>query len=1508
MYKRHFIFALICLLSLTAGSQNLSAQSQLAQDTYAIFEANCLNCHGPDGAFRETLLMEHSELIDGGTVVPANPDASELYKRLLGPTENGAQMPFGLPQLPPQSIDTIRRWILADAPEWTTTRITDGRFISPAEVLDTIETHLTSLEPFDRAFARYFTLTHLYNAGETAQILSEYRKALNKLVNSLSWGITVTNPQPIDSLDTIFYIDLRHYEWDRVDGWTKIEQEYPYHITFDAPSQTALRQQLGRMQTEMRCDVPSVHVDWFIASASTPPLYHELLSLPSTARELELQLDVDVVGNLQNAPGIRVWRAGFNNSGVSNHNRVVERHTSRYGAYWKSYDFAGSVGTQNILTHPLNFTHDGGEVIFNLPNGLQGYYLVDGNGLRLDEAPISIVSNPAASDPTVRNGISCIGCHTEGMKSFGDQVRSVIESNASPPYNKAQALRLYVETPDMDARLKEDMNRYRQGLEATGGTFEGVEPVSRFHEAFQAPVDAAYAAAVVGLETDTFLERVRENTGLQNVGLLALDSENGSVKRDTWTSSFRDIISALDYPQQVGEPPVVTQPDVLPGGHVHIPDAILRAIVEEELGKSPNAPITVEEMESLIELRSRDRRVHDLTGIQFATNLTHLELDNSQVSDISHLRGLTNLDFLEIGGEFSDLSLIAELINLRYLDISDSNVSDLSPLTRLINLRTLRAPEGVALPPAVIQGGIIHIPDSRLRAVIEDALETEQITPSAMSTLTTLKAGNKGVSNLAGLEFAVNLKELWISGNRISDLSPLANCTKLVFLQVWDTSVRDLSPLANLTQLEHLEFRSNIEDISPIAGLTNLKKLRFYGDGIRDISAVADMTELVNIEFRHHEVSDLSPLVRLSNLEVLKLHDNHVSNLEPIRHLTKLRVVDIGYSYRIVDIEPLKRLTNLVVLTLAANKISDVSPLAGLVKLDELRLEYNEISDVSALAGLTNLNELQLQFNNISDFSPVVGLPILERFSWHDNPGFFAKAPKIEGPWLWVFLPNEKLNDGTDLLSKASGGKVTVDRIATHGALEGKPVGTDMWTFDKLPVSGQRNLDDMRGSRFPNGVIFGTVSLNSPERQDTTMYASSGNEYKIWLNGELIRERLEQPWTPRSVGIEYNTEFFDATLNEGRNVLLVAIGTHAGIKDPSNGFFGFTPDTNYTLGPGMGYAFSQTPIHVEDLFGVDVRVEHANDLAGWQFDIAFDPAILEAVAVSEGDFLKSDGGAAFFQSGRIDNAAGKITGLIAGRISEGGVNGSGPVLRVRFKAKSEGGTKLALENFLFGSAAKEGIPAGPLEIHFTVEERLLTGDINRDGVVNILDLISVAQQLGKRVSADSPEDINGDGVINIFDLTLVAQGIGGAAAPAVATGRADAATVEAWISEAHLADDGSVAFRQGIANLQNLLTSLVIPKETALLANYPNPFNPETWIPYQLAAPAEVKLTIYDMNGGVVRRLDVGHQAAGMYRSRIRALYWDGRNDHGEFVASGLYFYTLKAGEFAATRKMLIRK
>ena len=444
-----------------------------------------------------------------------------------------------------------------------------------------------------------------------------------------------------------------------------------------------------------------------------------------------------------------MWRAGFNNSGVSNHNRVVERHASRYGAYWKSYDFAGSVGKQNIFTHPLAFTHNGGEVIFNLPNGLQGYYLVDGDGFRLDEAPISIVSNPAASDPTVRNGLSCIGCHTEGMKEVTDQVRSVIESDTNPAYNKAHALQLYVADSTMDSKVNEDLVRYQRALTATGNTAGDVEPVSRFHEAFHSTLDLSQAAAAVGLEPAVFLSKIRENAGLQSAGLLVLDG--GQIKRDTWKSSFQDVIQALDYPQQVGKPPIVTQPEVVPGR-------------------------------------------------------------------------------------------------------------------------------------------LVDIPDSNLRALLEETLETKTFRPDVMSTLKILRAKDRNISDLTGLEFAVNLEELWLADNPVSDLSPIANCTNLIIIDLWDVPVIDISPLANLTKLEELRHtHSKISDISPVAGLTNLRDLTFYNTDTSDISVVSNLTRLVRLRIRHSPVEDITPLARLVNLEELNLHDCNISDISPLRNLTKIK-------------------------------------------------------------------------------------------------------------------------------------------------------------------------------------------------------------------------------------------------------------------------------------------------------------------------------------------------------------------------------------------------------------------------------------------------------------------------------------------------------------------------------------------------------------------------------------------------------------------------------------------
>ena len=201
-------------------------------------------------------------------------------------------------------------------------------------------------------------------------------------------------------------------------------------------------------------------------------------------------------------------------------------------------------------------------------------------------------------------------------------------------------------------------------------------------------------------------------------------------------------------------------------------------------------------------------------------------------------------------------------------------------------------------------------------------------------------------------------------------------------------------------------------------------------------------------------------------------------------------------------------------------------------------------------------------------------------------------------------------------------------------------------------------------------------------------------------------------------------------------------------------------------------------------------------------------------------------------------------------------------------------------------------------------------DVNSDGVVNIGDLVLVASNFGQ--TGQNSADVNNDGVVNISDLILVANALeeGAAAAPLLHPSDLEGLTasgVRQMLTQARQIARTNPTYLYGVKILAQLLARL-LPKETALLPNYPNPFNPETWIPYQLAAPADVTLYIHSMNGVLVRTLKLGYQSAGMYQNQNRAAYWDGRNQYGESVANGVYFYTLTAGKFTATRKMLIQK
>ena len=331
----------------------------------------------------------------------------------------------------------------------------------------------------------------------------------------------------------------------------------------------------------------------------------------------------------------------------------------------------------------------------------------------------------------------------------------------------------------------------------------------------------------------------------------------------------------------------------------------------------------------------------------------------------------------------------------------------------------------------------------------------------------------------------------------------------------------------------------------------------------------------------------------------------------------------------------------------------------------------------------------------------------------------------------------------------------------------------------------------------------------------------------------------------------------------------------------------------------------------------NLNIAGGENVAGFQAIVSFEDP-LRYIESAKGDYLPAD---AFFESlaniyytvdpffGR-DVLSAKVA-LTATTLDEAG-NGDGTLATLTFRVVDFKPSTLTLSQVYIvdtdGTRWEVATENGAVTIPPEPAEETV-GDINRDGVVDILDLTIVSVRFGER--GENSADLNGDGLVDIVDLVLVAAAFSEEAeAPSLypqALELLNAADLRQWLSQAQQLGLTDPAYLRGITVLEQLHAALV-PQETVLLPNYPNPFNPETWIPYHLAHDANVILTIYDTKGAVVRTLEVGHRAAAVYESRSKAIHWDGRNEFGEPVTSGVYFYHLSVDDYSATRKMLILK
>ncbi len=492
-WPRIALLTRLLLLMILAGTSARPARAQdstakLAESAQAFLEKYCYECHGGpnDQGTRLTNVLDPKVLLakpknakQKPFVVAGDPQNSDIWLR-------AGNAPYSMPkedaerQPSDEERKILEQWIKAGAPSAKATGRTPV-FIDDAAALTAIRDHLRDkVQAADRPFQRYLTLVNLYNNQSiTDKSIRIHRAAVSKLLNSLSWEKEIAVPRPIDEPSrTILNIDLRAYGWNARD-WVEIEKAFPYGVLHsESLPLLEIENEIAKL-THTR--LPIVRGDWFVATASRPPLYDRLLKLPATLTELEVQkLGVRLERNFNDGT---LRRGGLVTSGVSRHNRLVERHRTPFGAYWRSYDFKTSAGRGNLLLFPLGprfagnpfddqaFEQAGGEVIFNLPNGLQGYMLADAKDNRLDApAPIGIVSDKSetAGTPEIVNGLSCLACHASGMKPFRDEIR---EHPAVFATAKQKVQQLHPLPEEMDKLLARDEDLFLGKLDEAMGNF-----------------------------------------------------------------------------------------------------------------------------------------------------------------------------------------------------------------------------------------------------------------------------------------------------------------------------------------------------------------------------------------------------------------------------------------------------------------------------------------------------------------------------------------------------------------------------------------------------------------------------------------------------------------------------------------------------------------------------------------------------------------------------------------------------------------------------------------------------------------------------------------------------------------------------------------------------------------------------------------------------------------------------------------------------------------------------
>ena len=842
---------------------------------------------------------------------------------------------------------------------------------------------------------------------------------------------------------------------------------------------------------------------------------------------------------------------------------------------------------------------------------------------------------------------------------------------------------------------------------------------------------------------------------------------------------------------------------------IHIPDSNLQNALREALNLPAGSPITEADMRQLTSLNAKNRQITDLTGLEYATNLTELRLGENPIKDISPLAGLTQLTLLRLNDcwTIDDISPLAHLTQLQVLDLdrnlivdigplagltaltsldlrynqienvgplanltqltrlllNNNRIVDISPLEKLTNLEQLDTHENPIFDP---NSPLVDIPDPNLRVAIRDVLtlpDEVPLTQASMGQLTRLDARNKQITTLSGLEHALNLTELNLAENNISDLGSIVSLLGLRELHLGDNQIEDISPLANLTQLTYLRLNDNWR--------------------IKDIGSLANLTQLQVVHLDRNEIVDVSPLARLTNLEELDLRHNRIMDVDPLANLTQLPRLLLNNN-RILDASPLANLTQLVELLLNNNRIVDVSPLANLTRLAVLEIRRNKITDFSALNGLSLTH---LIYDQRCDMPQ---LPLAPRIENRNYPSIVARwgprNPELHDLWFGAGFT-----------------------LYFHDPSKGIVMAG--------PLDLATQLRDEYLAFNPNMVFLVDIRMREywahafPEDWPYWVRDASGNVVSHWPGANLvdfthpyIQDRIVQQAIAVSKCGLFDGIFFDYW-SESIQVLggfrtmeaeqLARENIIQRIRAATGPDFLIMGNTNVNIiprtGPHINGGFMETGIP-EIRTGADLEraINAAENALIWLEHNLREPRInaLEGYSLPDEpldspnnirwmralttlSLTHSDGYVLYSESVFSENPTGNIwydfwdadLGQTVGPKAQL-YDERTPGLYIReftngWAVYNHSGTEqtITLPELSSGVASgREGtehtLPNLDGEMYLRVTPKN-AADVNGDGVVNIFDLTLVAQAFGK----DGLQgDVNGDGVVNVFDLVFVA--------------------------------------------------------------------------------------------------------------------------------------------------------